>query len=240
MVQRTGVKIANLRPHKIYLHDQKTDPYVGFLALKKTAIRGRVCLNCHEISSCAKAKEGLVMVKIVSTLVGFDVVGFERLLRRIVARLVRYYVDKDNFNQKGVYVCLLGGDGVPKVVFEVRPEGGQPFDLGEPSLYSYLAMEKPRRLWLHTKYRHISSRQSRDPSKHQFAGGVDADRSHLLVGVSGFTEDGDEAVALLACLELGLMSVERARTIADIGAGNALFHDFWKVWRAEKSGVTPA
>lgn len=176
------------------------------------------------------------MLGYVSSMVGIDLGKFVGLLRKIVTRLIRHYESLGNFDQKAVYVCIasrMSDDA--RVVVEVRPEGGPELDPEEAALCSYLSVEKVRRLCLCLEDGHVSSKESRKPEFQQFAGAIDTDLSALLVGVSGFTENGDEAVALIACLDSGLLSEEQARVIADIDDGNTLFHSFRIVWEAEKA-----
>lgn len=85
--------------------------------------------------------------------------------------------------------------------------------------YHAFSREKAARLALNYT-EHRSSWQNRDPDRDQWGGAINTGR-HIL-SFSGLPELADEALMLAVALELGLLSNQQAKQIADI-SDNQIF-----------------
>lgn len=84
--------------------------------------------------------------------------------------------------------------------------------------YFRLAQEKAARLRDHLGEGHVSSWQSRNPDKDEWGGAI-ATRNFIF-SFSGFPEEADEAIMLLAAISVLELSPEDADEIARVSANN--------------------
>jgi len=125
--------------------------------------------------------------------------------------------------RKGCYICVMTKPG-PKI-FLVAELGN--CGITKADKYFNLSQEKVHRLLSHG---HFSSWQSRDISDGKYGGAITApldsqgyaEGQKMAIGISGFTEEGDEAVALVIGLALKWIVLADAELITGI-SGNKLF-----------------
>jgi hypothetical protein len=118
-------------------------------------------------------------------------------------------------DRKGAAVTIINID--KETMFSFTTFVGTPaFDKKEK--YWNLSMEKVELLISFPKL--LSTFQKRDPSKERWGGGIKTE--HLAIGVSGFSEHWDEAIALVLPVVVGVMTFEQAEYITTF-SNNRLF-----------------
>ncbi|MCX6763891.1 MAG: hypothetical protein NTZ97_04150 [Candidatus Moranbacteria bacterium] len=131
-----------------------------------------------------------------------------------------------NPGRKGCYIGVVSKErGIVKVQLATELGYCKPEKV---SKYFRFCLEKPMRILEHGEF---SSWQSRDVDSEKYGGAVTAHpRSKgpkagrgIAIGISGFTEHGDEAVALVIGLALNLFILEDAKRVIKI-SGNELFY----------------
>ncbi|MEK7632374.1 MAG: hypothetical protein AAB473_01125 [Patescibacteria group bacterium] len=122
---------------------------------------------------------------------------------------------RDRTRTGGFFAYWRRGEIPCVICFEVRRPSGE-----QVRKYAHHALEKAERLSRHPD--HVSSFQTRDvtaPDKRDRAyGGAIALADDMIFSFSGFSEEEDEAVCVLAARELGLMDDELVERI--IAASN--------------------
>ena len=133
----------------------------------------------------------------------------------LVIILMKANEGKEEKDQRhGGYMCVWEETGVD-------PEGQKEYHLvalnrlGTPPIgklvkYCEFAQEKVERL--SHRPSHLSSWQSRDTKVDKWGGAIKAGK--FLLSFSGLPELDDEALCLLVAVDLGLLPLEEARTIA--------------------------
>jgi hypothetical protein len=127
----------------------------------------------------------------------------------IVLAAIRLFQHKEGWRGRtGGYVCYADVRGMPLMVHVMGSIGEE-----KAGKYCGFSQEKLSRLARHPE--HWSSWQSRDPDRGEWGGGIRLGDGHML-GFSGLTEEGDEAVCLVAAIGFGALDEKQARNIANI------------------------
>ena len=138
-----------------------------------------------------------------------------------VSELVKQIADcnsrlPEDKRRYGGYLCVFGADQDPTEPPLAVIRVGDPIK-ERVGKYFEFCQEKTRRLLAHPE--HLSSWQTRDVDKEQYGGAIRA--SDFVLGFSGHTELGDEAILVNACITLGMLSGSTAAAIASF-SGNEL------------------
>lgn len=146
-------------------------------------------------------------------------VGVGTAVEWVWSEVIGKFVDEDKRPKGtgGYYAFLEEGKRFPSVIAKV---GDLPVDEQEVKMFFTLAREKCHRLALHPE--HVSSFQSRDEGSGRFGGAVRVQGGRL--AISGYDQDEDEGIALVAAMNGKWLTSDGAAEIARI-SNNRFYWD---------------